>query len=412
MNLLKFLSTTALYDIEGAGSGAAVDTGQPAASAPAAPASGESAGAPETSGATPSLDDELDAIWNDAHDSGPARDARGRFQGKDPARAAGDGTPGQELQGERLNASSDDDPDHPGEGGTTDTQKGATDDMPNSWSKDKAEVWKSLTPEAKDYVRQRETEAQQALSRAGRAVNIVKNAEPVLNAVAPYTQYLNEVGKHLGRDPGQLVGELIRLESTLRTAPDNDTRLNVLKDVIAEYGIDISPLIGAEANEALHRGAQADISKHPVVQDLQRRIQQLTSMTLGERHQQMRAQIEEMDGAIHAAASDAQNFPHFEKVRPLMASLIQAMPDDPTIPINEVIKRAYEAACRADPDIFARIQQDQRSRMTEQTRQQQRDRAVRAQRAAAPNVSTTVPSPTKRTLDQDLEQLASKFYRD
>lgn len=356
----------------------------------------------------PSLDEQLDAIWDEAHGE-PARDANGRFKSRTKDTAEGsDADGGEELSGEEL--AGDDVTDHPDEKSVSDTTS-ATDDMPNSWSKDMAEEWKSLTPAMRSYIAKRETETQQALSRAGRAVNIVKNAEPVLNAVAPFTKYLNQVSQHMGKPPEQLISDVLRFENTLRTAPDNETKLTVLKDIIAEYGVDVSSLIGADADVALRGRPDIDITRHPDFVEMRRKLHQIETMTIGERQQQLQAQAEEMDAAIHTAATDTANFPHFEKVRAVMAGLIQAMPDDPSVPVKDLIKRAYDAACRADPDIFERIQKDQQEKVRLEQQRQQRERAARAQRAAAPNVKTTTPSPSKRTMDQDMEAIASKYYK-
>lgn len=404
MNLFRFLSTTALYNVPGEGAPAADMTPQADTAAPA----GETT--IETPSEEPSLDDQLSAIWDEETGVSP-RDERGRFASrKQDTLQAGDGGK-DDLQDDGLNGQSENKDDQPDEQGVVDGPEGATDDMPNSWSKDSAEVWKSLTPEAKAIVLKRETETQQALSRAGRAVNIVKNAQPVLDAVAPFTQYLNQVGQHLGKEPAQLINDVLRFENTLRTAPNNDVKLEVLKDIVAEYGIDVSSLIGADANAGLHNRPEFDISKHPEFVEMRRQLHQLKSMTIGERQQQMREQAEEMENAYQEFSANKQDFPHFDKVRHVMAGLIQAMPEDPTMPTKHLLKKVYDAACRADPDIFASIQKDQQTRTREQQQQQQRERAARASRAAATNVNSAVPTPTKQSFDQDLEAIANRHYK-
>lgn len=417
------LSTTAIpRDIEGAGMGggdfsapADQTAGQSGSGDNAVGATDNSAGAdtnntPDDDDPPPSIDEQLDSIWDEAHGVRD-RDERGRFKGRNQDTQGDDDGLGDDNQDDGLNDHSESDDDQPGEEGEDQTPDGATDDMPNSWSKDKAEVWKSLTPEAKDYVRQRETEAQQALSRAGRAVNIVKNAQPVLEAIAPFNRYLNQVGQSLGKPPAQLVHDVLRFENTLRTAPDNETKLEVIKDIVAEYGVDVSSLIGAEASEALRQSAAQDIERHPVVVQMRRQLQQLSQMTIGERQQQMQMQVEEIDTAINTASADTQNFPHFNKVRAEMAALIGAMPDDGRMSVGEMVKRAYDAACRANPDIFQRIQSDQQRKIQEEQRRTQQQRAQRARQASAPNVRTTTPSPSKLTMDQELERMASKHYK-
>lgn len=420
--LLKFLllSTSSIpRDVEGAGMG-----GSPAGDSGAPPVDTGTSGntpADDTGGTDnttqtdpePSLEEQLDSIWDEAHGV-KDRDERGRFKSRnaDTLEGADGDHEGDEFSDDEGDLG-DGDPndDQPGEEGEDQTSQDATDDMPNSWSKDKAEVWKSLTPEARDYVRQRETEAQQALSRAGRAVNIVKNAQPVLEAIAPFNKYLHQVGQAVGKAPAQLVHDVLRFENTLRTAPDNETKLNVIKDIVAEYGVDVSSLIGADASEAIRQNAAQDIERHPVVVQMRRQIQQLSQMTIGERQQQMQAQVEEIDTAIQTAAADTQTFPYFNKVRAEMAALIGAMPDDPNMPVGEMVKRAYEAACRANPEIFQSIQRDQQRKMTEEQRRLQQQRAQRARQASAPNVRTTTPSPSKLTMEQDLERTASKYYK-
>lgn len=399
----------------------APDEGGAPAAAPAAGAApaepGISTGrepAKEEPGAAPPLEDQLSKIWDDSH---TPRDDRGRFASRNPAPADGD-EPGDEG-GDDTEFTDDsdapvDDADKPAEGEDNDRPAGEesddgakepTVDMPRSWSKDDAEVWNSIPPAAQQRIAAREMEMTQAISRMGRVVHAHKQAEPVLRAVEPFQQYLGQVGAHLGKHPAQLINDTLRFEHTLRTAPNNDVKLQVIKDIVAEYGVDVSPLIGAEAAAKIHERAF-----DPRVDALARQVHELTEGQRAERQAQLEADQATMERHIDSMAADAKQYPYFNQVRGLMAALLQANEDDGTRSYPDLLKDAYERACYADPAIRERILRDQRKREDEERQNKARQKTDAARKAAAVNVRSGTPSQPKRTMDDDISAVADRLY--
>lgn len=404
--LLKFLSSTALFNAE-MGGGADVpvqaDTGMPMDQVTQENAHREpelpQAELPQDKPADtpkPTLEEDLDKIWDEsqkpADERDDGRDAQGRFKSKEQSQD-GDEPPG--------------DNDQPAENGEQSDPNEVTDDMPHSWSKDKADVWKALPPEARAIVAERETAMTQALSRAGRAVNTLKNVAPVLEAVEPFREYLTEVGRHVGKPPAQLIHDVLRFENTLRTAPDNDTKLGVIADIIAEYGVDLTPVFGRDGHEAVV-GRQP--ATDPRVEQLARQVHELTAAQRAQAQEAQAALDADLGTAIQSVESNTREFPHYATVKRAMAAIIPQIEDtgQPTI---ELLKEAYRIACHVHPDVSKRIQQDQQRRTEQDVRQTIQTRTQRSQKAASANVRSGVPSIPKRSRDEDLEAVASKHYR-
>lgn len=348
----------------------------------------------------PSLEEQLDSIWDKSH---TPRDEAGRFKSTKPVE--GEEPPGDtELPAEGRETTED----QPADEGTTDPNE-ATVPMPQSWSKDKAEVWSSLTPAAREIIAARETEVTQALSRAGRAVNTLKNVTPLLEAVEPYRDYLHQVGQHVGKAPTQLVNDVLRFEHTLRTAPTNDKKIEVLSDIIHEYGIDVTSLIGPDAARAI--GQRQPAAQDPRVDQLAGQVQQLTQHLTAQQRAQAEAAEAEVQDAIGKFSADAKSYPHFQTVRQLMGQIMSTEPDDPSKSYLDLMKDAYEKAIYAHPVTreAALAERDAKQRREQQTKAAQR--GSQAQRAASANVRSGVASTPKRTMDDDLGAIADKHYR-
>lgn len=413
-----------LYAPEDGGSPGVSSTVDAGASAPAAGTPDAQAGsdggaspseAPKTetpSDPAPSLDDQLAAVWDDAHKD-PAdtpRDERGRFLSTKPkveGETPPDGEQANTLAGDPPAEGTDDgqptDPQQP-----TDLPTEPPADLPQSWPKDKAALWASLPPDAKDYLGKRETEVRQVLSRVGNEVAAFRHNKPIIDAVAPFNEYLTQVGQHVGKHPAVLINDVLRFENTLRTAPDNGTKLAVLADIVSEYGIDISPLLGPNAAEAL--GA-ARVPADPRVDDLARTVQHLTHHLTAEQRAKEAQATHAVQDAVKAFASDRQAHPHYETVKPLMASILASMDDDGSKTMPQMLKEAYEQACRAHPKVFELIQADQRRKADEERTRQTQQKVASARAASGVNVRSGVPTPVKRTLDDDLAAIAEKHYR-
>lgn len=398
--LLKFLSSTRVFNIEDGGGSAVpaqtetqpVDAGNPQENVSVDTSTSENNETPSK----PTWEEDLDKIWDDAAkpETQAERDERGRFKTKNPS----DDTPAEGVDGD----------DQPAENGDKDGPIEATDpDMPHSWSKDKADVWNALPPDAKATVLERETAMTQALSRAGRAVNQLRNVQPLLDAVEPFGEYLGQVGQSLGQSPAALVHQVLKFENTLRTAPDNDTKLSVIADICAEYGVDLTPVFGAEGHQAVTQRAPAN---DPRVEQLARQVHELTAAQRQQQEERHAALDAELGTEITAVEKNTQEFPHYATVKRYMAAIIPQI-EDVGQPTKELLREAYRIACHAHPDVSQRIQADQRRRAEQEARDRIAGRTQKAKTAASANVRSGVPSIPKRSIGDDLNAIGDKHYR-
>jgi len=361
------------------------------------------------------LDEELREVWrksqeepgDDDGDTGPLRDEHGRFKSSKPA-VEGEEPPADDTDSGEENPPGNE-TDQSAEKGKETDPKEATVEMPNSWSKDDAETWAKLPPEAKAKVAQRETEVQQVLSRAGKEVAAYRHNKPIIDAVEPHKEYLLAVGKHLGEHPAKLVHQTLQFERMLRTSQSNEDRLGILFDIANEYGIDVSPIVGPDAAQYLQKLSPA---MDPRVDDLTRQVQTLTHQLTAKQQAEQAEADRAMDSQIKAFASDTKKHPYYAEVKSLMATILQAPgADDSGKSLFQLMEEAYEQACFAHPKVRERILSDQRRAEEERRAAEARSKAASARTASSVNVRSGVPTPVKRTLDDTLAEAARKAYR-
>lgn len=358
--------------------------------------------------APPPLEEQLSKIWDKSH---LARDENGRFKStKEPGE--------DEPPGDDQELSAPDQDETPVEGGQEDDQPGdgsqvtdpheATVQMPKSWSKENEAVWQSLPPDAQKLIAQRDTETQTLVSRAGRAVETLRNVAPVLNVLEQYRPYLQQVGEHLGMQPVQLIDKTLSFEHAMRTETSNDRKLGMLVDLAIDYGIDLSPVLGPEAAEAIKNGQRA-VAEDPRVASLERTVQELAKRVT-EPERQARAREEQvLVKAVEDFEADTKSFPHYATVKPLMAAILHDGEDDGR-PMPQILKDAYEQAVWAHPKTRELMLKEQQKRDADRLAEERRQKAANASKAAAPNVKTGLPSPSKRTMDDDLLAIAERSY--
>jgi hypothetical protein len=118
----------------------------------------------------------------------------------------------------------------------------------------------------------------------------------------------------------------------------------------------------------------------------------------------------ETAAAVNAFAANTKDFPHYAQVKPLMASILQAIDDDGTKPMPVLLKEAYDQACRAHPQVFELIKAEDAKKQREAEAERRRQKLQASGQAAAVNVRSNPPNPSKRTMDEDLKALADKHY--
>lgn len=404
---------------EGEGSPAPADSGAPLSNADTGDRQSEALGndaAPkndtETGNEPPPLEEQLADIWDKQH-SPVDRDARGRFASRTPQDADNGDDAGNDDStiDTGPDAATDDDEGADdlsagdGEGNGPDE---ATDAMPRSWSKENAKVWAALPKDAKALLHKREQDMTVAISRAGHAVKTLRDNAPLLQGIDPYREYLAQREQATGVPSGRMVNDILRFAYSFDTAQTNDQKLGILQEIVGSFGIDLTPWIGADAAEALSGTAPVN---DPRIDALTKQVEELTSEREQERERALADVDRKLASTLQTFQADTKNYPFFDQVRQTMGRLVGSLDPNDGRPVEVIVKEVYEQACFMTPKIRERLIRERREEIAGEHRQQAETRADKARRASAANVRSGVSSPSKRTMDDDIEAAAAKHYR-
>ena len=305
-----------------------------------------------------SIDDTLKSVYDKLH---PTRAPDGKFASKEPQNAAEPAEPPS---------------DQPAEQAPVETAVKPSIDPPNSWSSEQKAKWASIPPEAQEYIARRETEAHQAITRAGQRL---KEVEPVTQVLDAYAQDFASRGV----SPAQGIAILANAQRQLDANP-----VQGLIEIAKSYGIDLS--------QAFQGDGRAQ-TVAPEVNELRSEIAQLKGYLTQQQRAQHDAQMQTLQSEISAFAKDK---PYFDEVRPTMAALLQNGQ-------AETLDAAYDMAVHALPTTRSRILEDQRKADEAKRAAEQKAKADQAKRATSVNVrSGPAAGASPRTMDETLREIA------
>jgi len=211
------------------------------------------------------------------------------------------------------------------------------------------------------YNYQRENEYATGISmhkdRAGRLEAVEKAIEPFM----PVLQQNNI-------SPDKWIQNLGQAHHTLAMGSP-EQKLQMFQKLAQDYGIPLGAVQQAQ-------NGQVD----PALMGLMEQFQQLRGQLQSVSTWQERQEQAKVSQAIAELANDAEKYPHFEKVRPTMAQLLESglAPD---------LKTAYAKAIRMDDEVWT----------AEQQRQSQAQQAAQAQSQAVARAKAAAVSPRSST---------------
>ncbi len=257
---------------------------------------------------------------------------------------------------------------------------------PTSWSADKEAIWATVPPEAQAYVAQRETEAQQAISRMGNE----------LAGYRPLGELLNTHAGTFDRHGVNVVEGIDRLLAAQQRLDDDPA--GAIVEIAGMYGVDLGQLAGG--------APQQPGNVDPTIAQLQQQLAQLQrSQAERDRREQQEAQRQNdaLQGQVNQdLARWSADKAHFGDVRQVMAAFIangQA----------RTLDEAYDMAIHAVPTVRAKVMADQR-KAEEAARLQQQQQAVgQAKRDGALNVGSRRGAPMTPGSWDDDEALKARF---
>jgi hypothetical protein len=313
------------------------------------------------------ITDELSAVWDKQFTNGVERGEKGRFVAKDGKTEPNSADQPQTAQVEPAKPAIE---------------------APQSWSAEARAHWAKLPPEAQQYIAQREGEAHKEITSRGEKLKAFEPLDGVLQS------YKDDLSRR-GVQPAQAVAMLLEAQRKLDADP-----LGGLVNIGLTYGIDLRPLLNGQAPQV----AQPD----PRVQQLEARVNELLQQVSARQQQEEQQVVSQAEALVTEFKKDK---PYFQDVETEMLALIPALRQrHPEASHKELLQKAYESATYANPAIRERILTDQRKTDEEKRAKEAAERAEEARKSGRVNVRSGTAKSTPKTMDEDIEALASKFF--
>jgi len=207
---------------------------------------------------------------------------------------------------------------------------------PVSWKPGVREHWAGLPPEVKAEVARRESEISQGLQAASGHKRI---AEEYYRTLAPFQSFIQAAGT----SPAESITQLMTTAAQL-TQGSPAKKAEVVKNIIAEYGVDISML-----DELLLGGELPDDPNAPLLSAIDERLAPIHQF-MGGVQQQQQAQTQEVtsEAADDLASFQQSHGEYYEDLREDMADLLEMAANRGR---SMTMEQAYEHASNAHPEI-------------------------------------------------------------
>ncbi len=216
-------------------------------------------------------------------------------------------------------------------------------DAPAHFTAEQRAKFATLTPEAQEIVRGTEKAREAEYTRRSQEVaEYRKTADPFVEAVKPHLEYLQQVAPQVGNTPAGMIHAIIATERTLRQGQPQE-RYQAFAQLAQAYGVDLRAF--ATGQIPVHQ-PQAQPVQDPRLDTVSRELAQLKA--------EREREVADRQITSFSTERDEQGqprYPYFEKVKHVMASIIQSGQADnlqdayrmATAPIQDVIDKEIAA---------------------------------------------------------------------
>lgn len=260
-----------------------------------------------------------------------------------------------------------------------------TEKVPTSWNENAKKHWGSLPKDVVEATIKREKEISDGFA-------IIENRKQDLERLTELDTVLAprlEAIKRYGARPAQVID---RLFSWMEALSDPAKKDKTIRDLARNYGINLSvaePTNADDTNADQNQNTdQVQIEAHPAFQQLKNQFDTFV--------QQQEAQ--KVETAAKSVNDWAKDKPHFQKVRTVIAGLLQsgAIPLKPDGSLD--LDKAYQSACYADPeirDILAKeTKEKEDNAKKEAAAETEKKRLAKLNKAKQANLSIKPSAPT------------------
>ena len=355
-------------------------------STPIEESAGEVESAPEPT-PEPNLDDvTVDSVLESAIEEhyeeikeepdGPERDEKGRFTSKD-----GGDTENDPDEAPPEEASGEGDDDQAEEEADSEPVKEPPLKAPDNWSEADKATFDSMPPGAQEWALERYKSMTADYTRKTQEVaQIRQQYQPLEQVLEPVRGALQQRGV----TEADYVGRLVEADKRLQTDP-----VGAIQWLADQVGVDLATLEPGDWNVP-----------DPQIAALQNRVEQLSQHLTEQERLQAESRSQELNSQIEGFRTKADSegnlqYPHFDAVRAVMGSLIQAGQANS-------MEDAYTKAVRLDDTLFHQTLDAERKK-AEEAEEKRRAEAVAKAKKVQPTKSSSPPKGT--TVSNDLDSL-------
>jgi hypothetical protein len=263
---------------------------------------------------------------------------------------------------------------------------------PKSWSAEKKALWASVSPEAQEYIAQREAESQKGHSQLGEKASRADKYESVISR---YKHVLDSA-------PEQEIESLLATKAAFR----QDAR-GTFERLAQQLGIDLSQYAKQPSE-----GAPAETDQ---IRSLMQEVQGLKRQ-LGETHQRLTArEQQEMQSREQSLASLVDEFKsgkdYWGEIENQVLAQIHALKiENPNADPKTLLQEAHDRAVKLNDEVSNRLTKAKRDKEAADKAAEDKRKADQAKRLASLNTKSTTGQTPKaaKNIDAELEEIYDK----
>lgn len=243
---------------------------------------------------------------------------------------------------------------------------------PQAWAAEKAEMWAKLSPEAQEYIAQREGEAQRRMSQLGETESAVKKLNAVME---PYRGFLGNVA------PDVALANYLQADRLLRESPQQ-----AIQWLAQQYGIDLSRF--AQSGEP---APESDTALTRELQSLRRELYETKNQIAAREQRESDSRVQSLEAQIKEFAGKNEHWTDVESEVTVQSLAIRAA--HPEKDPLDILKEAYDRAVKLNDTVQAKITKAKREKEEAEKTAEAKRKAEEAKKHASLDVKSRASAP-------------------
>jgi hypothetical protein len=336
---------------------------------------------------TPTMENTMSDVWDKLNPQERVdRAPTGEFKSKEAAEAApAEGAEASDTAKEITQEPTTE---------TVEPEKSPVIDMPASWASDRKGIWDTLSPEARQIVADRESQAQTRLSELGRTV---KSIEPI----KPHLEQLQRIASQKGIQAQDALQRLIAADEFL----DRDPKA-AIQWLANAYRLDLSQF----AQPQLANDSPESAQFNALTQEINQLKQQLSATTnhiTSRERTELQAREQSLTDSVNKFAEGKD---YWSDIEPEILNQVHALKlADPARAISDplaILKEAHDRAIKLTPSVQDKLDKVAKAEAEKKTQADAKKKADEAKRLASLNVRSSQSSPNTKFSSLEEEMTA------